>query len=105
MPRGWFHISKRCSLRDWGMPGCQTYHDTNYFVYFVCLVLIVCFIFYIYEFTIFTPQSLAFIYSKPILSGPQEEDQNWLLCLICLPGVSRWLSGSSSRCHWVVCGL
>ena len=28
-----------------------------------------------------------------------------LLCLICLPGVSWLLSGSSSRCHWVVCGL
>ena len=31
--------------------------------------------------------------------------EGWLLCLICLPGVSRWLSGSSSRCHGVVCGL
>ena len=31
--------------------------------------------------------------------------ESWLLCLICLPGVSWWLSGSSSRCHWVVCGL
>ena len=30
---------------------------------------------------------------------------SWLLCLICLPGVSWWLSGSSSRCHGVVCGL
>ena len=28
-----------------------------------------------------------------------------LLCLICLPGVCWWLSGSSSRCHGVVCGL
>ena len=25
--------------------------------------------------------------------------------LNCLPGVSWWLSGSSSRCHGVVCGL
>ena len=31
--------------------------------------------------------------------------ESWLLCLICLPGVSWWLSGSSSRCHWVVCSL
>ena len=31
--------------------------------------------------------------------------ESWLLCLICLPGVSLWLSGSSSRCHGVVCGL
>ena len=30
---------------------------------------------------------------------------SWLLCLTCLPGVSWWLSGSSSRCHGVVCGL
>ena len=29
----------------------------------------------------------------------------WLLCLVCLPGVSWWLGGSSSRCHGVVCGL
>ena len=31
--------------------------------------------------------------------------ESWLLCLICLPGVSWWLSGSSLRCHGVVCGL
>ena len=28
-----------------------------------------------------------------------------LLCLVCLPGVSWWLGGSSSRCRGVVCGL
>ena len=27
------------------------------------------------------------------------------LCLVCLPGVSLWLCGSSSRCHGFVCGL
>ena len=31
--------------------------------------------------------------------------ESWLLCLICLPGVSWWLSGSSSQCHRVVCVL
>ena len=31
--------------------------------------------------------------------------ESWLLCFICLPGVSWWLSGSSSRFHGVVCGL
>ena len=31
--------------------------------------------------------------------------ESWLLCLICLPGVSWWLSGSSSRYHGVVCSL
>ena len=31
--------------------------------------------------------------------------ESWLLCLVCLPGVSWWLSSSSSRCHGVVCGL
>ena len=31
--------------------------------------------------------------------------ENWLLCLICLPGVSRLLCGPSSRCHGFVCGL
>ena len=31
--------------------------------------------------------------------------ESWLLYLICLPGVSWWLSSSSSRYHGVVCGL
>ena len=31
--------------------------------------------------------------------------ESWLLCLICLPCVSWWLSGSFSRCHGVVCSL
>ena len=31
--------------------------------------------------------------------------ESWLLCLIFLAGVSWWLSGSSSWCHGVVCGL
>ena len=31
--------------------------------------------------------------------------ESWLLCLICLPGVSWWLSGSFSRCYRVVYGL
>ena len=31
--------------------------------------------------------------------------ESWLLCLICLPGVSWWLSGSSWRGHGVVCSL
>ena len=30
--------------------------------------------------------------------------ESWLLCWICLPGVSWWLSGSSSRCYGFVCG-
>ena len=30
---------------------------------------------------------------------------SWLLCLVCLPGVSWWLGVSSSRCHGVVCSL
>ena len=31
--------------------------------------------------------------------------ESWFLCLICLPGVLWWLSGSSSRCNGVVCSL
>ena len=58
------------------MPGCQTYNDTKIIVYFVCLVLIVCLIFYINELTIFTPQSLAFIYSKPCLKRPLKKKTN-----------------------------
>ena len=40
-----------------------------------------------------------------VLQSPWWGRENCLLCLICLPGVSWWLSGSSSRCHGVVCGL
>ena len=31
--------------------------------------------------------------------------ESWLLCLICLSGVSWWLSSFSLRCHGVVCSL
>ena len=31
--------------------------------------------------------------------------ESWLLCLVCLSGVSGWLCGSSSRCHGFVCGF
>ena len=31
--------------------------------------------------------------------------ESWLLCLVCLPGVSWWLGGSSTRCQGVVCSL
>ena len=39
------------------------------------------------------------------LQSPWWGWESWLLCLICLPGVSWWLSGSSSRYHRVVCSL
>ena len=28
-----------------------------------------------------------------------------MLCLVCIPGVSRLLCGSSSRCHGLICSL
>ena len=31
--------------------------------------------------------------------------ESWLLCLVCLPGVSWWLCGSYLRCHGFVCCL
>ena len=31
--------------------------------------------------------------------------ENWMLCFVCLPGVSWLLCGSSSRCHGFVCSL
>ena len=31
--------------------------------------------------------------------------ESCLLCLVCLPGISRLLCGSSSRCHGFVCSL
>ena len=43
-----------------------------------------------------------------VLQSSWWERESWLLCLVCLPGVAWWLSGSSSRCHGpigVVCGV
>ena len=40
-----------------------------------------------------------------VLQSSWRGRERWLLCLICPPGVLWWLSGSSSRCHGVVCGL
>ena len=40
-----------------------------------------------------------------VLQSSWWERESWLLCLICPPGVSWWLCGSSSRCRGVVCGL
>ena len=31
--------------------------------------------------------------------------ESWSLCLVCLPGVSWWLCGSTWRCNRLVCGL
>ena len=45
--------------------------------------------------------SVWFLFQCIILMGKRE----LVACLICLPGVSWLLSGSSSRCHGVVCGL
>ena len=48
-------------------------------------------------------------FSKTCLERPLQKEKTkvfqWLLCLICLLGVSWWLSGSSSRCHGIFCGL
>ena len=33
------------------------------------------------------------------------EERAGCFCLVCLAGVSRWLGGSYSRCHWFVCCL
>ena len=48
---------------------------------------------------------VRYIMSILVLQSSWWRRESWLLCLICLPGVSWWLSGSSSRCHGVVCGL
>ena len=47
--------------------------------------------------------TLLYVHSsiEIILMGKRE----LVAYLTCLPGVSRWLSGSSSRCQGVVCGL
>ena len=34
-----------------------------------------------------------------------EERESWLLCLVCLPGVSWLFCGYSSQCHGFVCSL
>ena len=48
---------------------------------------------------------VCYFMSILVLKSSWWERESWLLCLICLSGVSRWLSGSSSRFHGVVCGL
>ena len=48
---------------------------------------------------------VCYFMSILVLQSSWWERESWLLCLICLPGVSWWLSGSSSGCHRVVCGL
>ena len=48
---------------------------------------------------------VRYFMSIPVLQSSWWGRESWLLCLICLPGVSWWLSGSSSRCHGVVCSL
>ena len=48
---------------------------------------------------------VCYFMSSLVLQSSWWGRESWLLCLICLPGVSWWLSGSSWRCHGVVCGL
>ena len=35
-----------------------------------------------------------------VLQSSRFERESWLLCFVCLPGVSWLLCGSPSRCHW-----
>ena len=41
----------------------------------------------------------------PVLRSSWWGRESSLLCLVCLPGVSWWLCGSSSRSHGFFCGL
>ena len=40
-----------------------------------------------------------------VLQSSRRGRESLLLCLVCLPGVSWWLCGASSRWHGFVCGL
>ena len=46
-----------------------------------------------------------YLLSILVLQSSWWRRESWLLCFICLPGVSWWLSGSSSGYHGVVCSL
>ena len=46
-----------------------------------------------------------YIMSILVLQSSWWGRESWLLCLVCLPGVSWLLCGSSSRCHGFVCSL
>ena len=48
---------------------------------------------------------VSYLMSILVLQSSWWGKESWLLCLICLPGVWWWLSGSSWRCHRVVCSL
>ena len=56
------------------------------------LIIIVCFV-------------VHYFMSILVLQSSCWGRESWFLCLVCLPGVSWLLCGSSSRCHMFVCGL
>ena len=48
---------------------------------------------------------VRFFMSLLVLQSSWWGRENWLLCLVCLPGISWLLCGSSSRCYGLVCRL
>ena len=57
-----------------------------------CGILVLCF-------------AVCYFVSILALQSPWWGRESWLLCFVCLPGVSSVLSGSSSRYHGFVCSL
>ena len=47
----------------------------------------------------------AVCYFILVLQSSGRRREGWLLCLVCFPGVSLLLCGSTSGCHGFVCSL
>ena len=78
--------------------------DTDFLV--VLLLLTFCLLLLpLWESVIVLCFVVRYFMSILVLQSTRWGRESWLLCLICLPGVSWWLSGFSSRCHGVVCSL
>ena len=61
----------------------------------VLLLLIHCFLCFV----------LRYFVSILVLQSSRWGRESWLLCFVCLPGVSWLFCGSSSQCHRFVCSL
>ena len=48
---------------------------------------------------------MRYFVSILVLQSSRWGRESWLLCYVCLPGVSWLLCGSSSRCHRFVCSV
>ena len=72
----------------------------------VLLLLIRCWLLLpLWEYVIVLCFVVRYFASILVLQSSWWRRESWLLCFVCLPGVSWLLCGSSSRCHGFLCSL